>query len=94
MGGRVRAIVESSGYLQDNDDPDFLDRYETRGMRLGLDYLKPEVLLQQRGVEHTIVVFGSTRALAQNNGNALARRFDRAMPGAPGWKGERTTTDA
>lgn len=68
---RVRAIMQNPGYRQADDDPDFLDRYETRGMRLGLDYLKPEVLLQQHGVEHTIVVFGSTRiaepALAQRN---------------------------
>lgn len=30
-------------------------------MRLQLDFLKPELLLQEYGVQHTIVVFGSTR---------------------------------
>jgi uncharacterized protein (TIGR00730 family) len=34
---------------------------ETRGVRLQIDYLKPELLLEQHGVAHSIVVFGSTR---------------------------------
>jgi hypothetical protein len=33
----------------------------TRGIRLQLDYLKPQVLLNKHGIELTIVVFGSTR---------------------------------
>ncbi len=32
-----------------------------RGLRLQIDYLKPNILLQEAGVDHTIVVFGSTR---------------------------------
>jgi len=32
-----------------------------RGVRLQLDYLKPELLLQQHTIHQTIVVFGSTR---------------------------------
>ena len=32
-----------------------------RGVRLQLDYLKPEILLQQHKIHQTIVVFGSTR---------------------------------
>ncbi|QYZ64523.1 MAG: cytochrome D ubiquinol oxidase subunit II [Gammaproteobacteria bacterium (ex Lamellibrachia satsuma)] len=58
---RVCRIMDSPGYRQADDDPDFLDGNVARPMRLGLDYLKPEALLQQHGVEHTIVVFGSTR---------------------------------
>jgi len=40
---------------------EFLSRDDTRGLRLQVDYLKPELLLEQHSVGHTIVVFGSTR---------------------------------
>jgi uncharacterized protein (TIGR00730 family) len=58
---RVEAIMASPGYRQADRDVAFLNQDETRGVRLQIDYLKPELLLEQHGVEHTIVVFGSTR---------------------------------
>lgn len=58
---RVEAIIASPGYRQADQDVEFLNQDETRGVRLQIDYLKPELLLEQHGVEHTIVVFGSTR---------------------------------
>jgi uncharacterized protein (TIGR00730 family) len=58
---RVEAIMTSPGYLQADRDVAFLNQDETRGVRLQIDYLKPELLLEQYGVKHTIVVFGSTR---------------------------------
>jgi len=58
---RVQAIMASPTYLQADEDVDFLESYETRGVRLQIDYLKPELQLQRRNIEHTIVAFGSTR---------------------------------
>ncbi len=58
---RLQAIMASPGYRQADQDLAFLNQDETRGVRLQIDYLKPELLLQQHGVAHTIVVFGSTR---------------------------------
>ncbi len=58
---RVQAIMGSPSYRQADKDVDFLDHDETRGVRLQLDYTKAELLLQAHGVEHTVVVFGSTR---------------------------------
>jgi uncharacterized protein (TIGR00730 family) len=40
---------------------DFLNRDDTRGVRLQLDYLKAETLIKQHAIRHTIVVFGGTR---------------------------------
>jgi uncharacterized protein (TIGR00730 family) len=40
---------------------EFLTRDDIRGVRLQLDYLKAENLLQQHNIQHTIVVFGGTR---------------------------------
>jgi uncharacterized protein (TIGR00730 family) len=58
---RVKAILESPSYREADEDVDFLNRDAARGARLQLDYLKPETLLTQHGVQHTIVTFGSTR---------------------------------
>jgi len=58
---RIRQIMESPSYRQADQDIDFLNQDETRGVRLQIDYQKPEFLLQQQGIKHTIVVFGSTR---------------------------------
>ena len=43
------------------DDQAFLARRETLGLRFQLELLKPEILLDEHGIEHTITVFGSTR---------------------------------
>jgi len=58
---RVQAILDSPSYRPADHDVDFLDSDETRGVRLQIDYLKPQLLLEEHGIEHTIVVFGSTR---------------------------------
>jgi uncharacterized protein (TIGR00730 family) len=58
---RVQAIVESPSYRQADRDVEFLNIDETRGVRLEIDYLKAELLLERHGIEHTIVVYGSTR---------------------------------
>jgi uncharacterized protein (TIGR00730 family) len=58
---RVRALLESPTYRQADRDLDFLDSEDTRGVRLQIDYLKAELELRRRGVDHTIVVFGGTR---------------------------------
>jgi len=58
---RVENILKSPGYRRADQDSEFLTRDETRGPRLELDYLKPELTLREYGVENTIVVFGSTR---------------------------------
>lgn len=58
---RIQAILDNPSYRQADQDIDFLNIDETRGVRLQIDYQKPELLLQQHGIKHTIVVFGSTR---------------------------------
>ncbi|KPJ95909.1 MAG: cytochrome D ubiquinol oxidase subunit II [Gammaproteobacteria bacterium SG8_15] len=58
---RIRTILESPSYRQADQDVDFLKLDETRGVRLQIDYQKPEFLLEKHGIKHTIVVFGSTR---------------------------------
>jgi len=71
--GRIRAIMDSPGYRQADQDIDYLNLDETRGVRLQIDYQKPEFLLEQHDIRHTIVVFGSTRIPEPG---AARRRFD------------------
>jgi len=58
---QVRVIIDNPSYRQADQDIDFLNRDDTRGPRLQIDYLKAELVLKAQDVEHTIVVFGSTR---------------------------------
>src|ERR1700751_2857808 len=58
---RVNAILASASYVLAEQDLAFLERDEARGVRLQLEYLKPETLLHEHGIRDTIVVFGSTR---------------------------------
>ena len=42
-------------------DPQFLTRRETRGIRFQLELLKPDLIQQEMGINHTAVIFGSAR---------------------------------
>src|SRR5258708_12967995 len=58
---RVQAILASPSYLLAEQDLAFLARDEPRGVRLQIEYLKPETLLQEHAIRNTVVVYGSTR---------------------------------
>jgi uncharacterized protein (TIGR00730 family) len=58
---RVQSILQSRSYLEADEDVEFLDRAEVRGLRLQLDYAKAELLLEEHDISSTIVVLGSTR---------------------------------
>jgi uncharacterized protein (TIGR00730 family) len=53
------------------DDEAFLARRETLGLRFQLELLKPEILLHERGIDHTITVFGSTRFISHDEAMEL-----------------------
>lgn len=42
-------------------DPDFMTRKELRPVRLQLELLKPQMVLDERGIQSTIVMFGGAR---------------------------------
>jgi uncharacterized protein (TIGR00730 family) len=58
---RIKAILDNPSSKRSDLDLDFLASRPVRGLRIGLDYLKPELGLQDNGIGDTIVVFGSTR---------------------------------
>src|SRR4051812_47850376 len=48
-------------YLLAEDDRGFLKRPELRPVRLQLELLKPEILLEEHAISSTLVVFGGTQ---------------------------------
>jgi uncharacterized protein (TIGR00730 family) len=76
--------MASPGYRVAEQDPAFLARDEARGLRLQLEYLKAQLLFEQHGVHHTIVVFGSTRTPEPAAAARALRDAKRALAGAPG----------
>jgi hypothetical protein len=83
---RLRRLLESPAYREGSEDLDFLRSDVARGVRLDLDYLKPELHLQRHGVTDAIVVFGSTRLVEPKAAAArleAARRQRAAHPDDP-----------
>ena len=72
---RLDAILASPSYLLAEEDLAFLARDEARGVRLQIEYFKPETLLEEHAIRDTIVVYGSTRILEP----AAARRSVEAL---------------
>jgi uncharacterized protein (TIGR00730 family) len=81
---RVRDLLASPTYRQADKDLDFLDSEDTRGVRLQIDYLKPELELRRRNVEHTIVVFGSTRIREPAAAARRVRELEELLRVSPG----------
>ncbi|MEO1745885.1 MAG: LOG family protein [Pseudomonadota bacterium] len=55
------------------DDTEFLCREELRPVRLQLELLKPEMLLEERGIVSTVVMFGGAR-IPEPGGEAWAAK--------------------
>jgi len=72
---RIERILEHPAYRRADDDPEFLHRPDLRSLRLQIEYLKPQLLLLEEGVESTVVAFGGTRILEPP---VAARRVEEA----------------
>jgi len=80
---RVHKLLSSASYRQADQDVDFLHRDDVRSLRLQLDFLKPELLLQEHGIESTIVVYGSTRIVEPAVAARRVRAFKEALKASP-----------
>ncbi|MCK7549215.1 LOG family protein [Marinobacter koreensis] len=80
---RIRILTESPGYRQADQDIDYLNLDETRGVRLQIDYQKPEFLLEQHNISHTIVVFGSTRITEPATARQRVRALKEELAASP-----------
>jgi len=66
-------MLEADAYRLAFADPEFLLRRETRGMRIQLEMLKPDLDQAAQGVENTVVVFGSARFPSPEDANTALR---------------------
>ena len=84
---RETAQTLSPAYRLSYEDADFLLRDELRGTRLQLEFLKPDLLMHDRGIAATVVVFGSARIVSpEDAATRLAKAEQSAAdnPGDPG----------
>ena len=79
----VQRILASPSYRGADEDLDFLQQPDTRGIRLQLEYFKAETLLQEQRIAHTIVVFGGTRIRERDAAEPAAQEAARALSADP-----------
>jgi uncharacterized protein (TIGR00730 family) len=60
---RVQRIMAHPAYVRADRDAALLQRDELRHTRLELEYLKPELALEEHDIASTIVLFGGTRVV-------------------------------
>ena len=67
-------LLEANAYRLAFSDPEFLLRRETRGIRIQLEMLKPDLEQTAQGIESTVVVFGSARFPSPEEAHARQER--------------------
>ena len=60
---RLKEIVNHPSYRLAYLDFDYLQREDLRPLRLQLELLKPEMILEEAGIKSTVVVFGGTQVV-------------------------------
>ena len=65
------------------NDPEFLRRPETRGIRFQLELLKPELIQNEEGIHNTVVVFGSARFKSLEEAQRLYQEVMQLPTSAP-----------
>ena len=66
-------VMQANAYRLAFADPEFMLRRETRGLRIQLEMLKPDLDQAEQGIEHTVVVFGSARFVSPEAAQAMLR---------------------
>ncbi len=84
LSERVNAIRQSRSYIPATEDIEFLQGNDARGVRLQLDYLKPELIMREHKIENTIVVFGGTRISELERARCTVKDLEQALRRKPG----------
>ncbi len=78
-----QAILESHSYRLAELDIDFLGRGEQRPVRMQLELQKTETLLRENNISSTIVVFGGTQVVPQDQAEARLAGAKRLLAKKP-----------
>ncbi|MBI2069514.1 MAG: TIGR00730 family Rossman fold protein [Elusimicrobia bacterium] len=73
---RIMAITSSPSYRKAFEDIGFLKSEGLRPVRLQLELLKPDVMLEKQGVKATVVVFGSARITERAHAQRQLQRLE------------------
>lgn len=68
---RLKEIMDHSSYRLAYLDHEYIRREDLRPLRLELELLKPEMLLEERGIESTVVIFGGTQIKDSDEANEI-----------------------
>jgi uncharacterized protein (TIGR00730 family) len=79
----LQAILGSSTYVLAEEDLELLKREELRGVRLELEYRKPELTFQKHRINSTIVVFGGTRIVEPSQARDQVASLQEAIQNRP-----------
>lgn len=80
---QLKTIINDPSFAIPEEDKEFLQSNDARGIRLQLDYLKAEVKMREAGIEHTIVVFGSARIPDKKDGLAKLKKIKKELERSP-----------
>jgi len=83
-GSEKSAQQQSNAFVLAERDLAFLARPELRPVRLQLELLKPDLVMREHGVISTIVVFGSARVPAPDEGSGHVAKAEAAAAATPG----------
>ncbi len=80
---RIRRLMKADAYKRAYEDVSFLRRGDLRPVRLQLELLKPELMLQEQKIKSTIVVFGSTRTVQASDMKPVVKKLEARMARSP-----------
>jgi len=80
---RIRRLMKANAYKRAYEDVSFLRRGDRRPVRLQLELLKPELMLQEQKIKSTIVVFGSTRTVQASDMRPVVKKLEARAARSP-----------
>ncbi len=80
---RQEKIINDPAYRLAYMDPDYIRREDLRPLRLELELLKPEMLLEEKGIRSTVVVFGGTQIKEGKEAADLLAKAEAALAENP-----------
>jgi len=76
---RIMSILNSESYQRSDRDHDFFNSDIARPMRLQLEYLKVQSVLEKKNIQKTIVVFGGTRVTQKTRAELRLKKAEDAL---------------
>ncbi|MEL7499310.1 MAG: LOG family protein [Planctomycetota bacterium] len=80
---RLKAIMEHPSYRLAYRDPEFMAMEDLRPLRLEMELLKPEMILDELGIQSTIVIFGGTQIKPADEAAAMHKEAQAAIANDP-----------